>query len=316
MFFHPEDVKNGTMDKWMKSVQINRWERHDNEECTVFHFFSMLVNSNCIKRILDDASVLSVIDVARIGILARLNKQLYNIGFLSHSNTTSKNVTTKRPNDAGAKKQSIEQMVSMVPKNFSISALSQNQLKCKHLQKLKKSNRSLKRIKKEEPITIDVRTESHKRIKKEVRITADVTTSDNQKLNGKLKYSPKKQVNQKENISDDYNKTNINALKVEKIDDVLLHEREQLGLYELFIDVNKPLKIDETFVGRSISISWLRKFDHDNGDGFNVFDVGIISNVHHNTVQICFQGYQKNNKVVLDLNDWTSCAASPPMRPF
>ena len=56
-----------------------------------------------------------------------------------------------------------------------------------------------------------------------------------------LKYSPKKQVNQKENISDDCNKTNINALKLEKIDDVLLHEREQLGLYELFIDVNKPL---------------------------------------------------------------------------
>ncbi len=95
-----------------------------------------------------------------------------------------------------------------------------------------------------------------------------------------------------------------------------MHEREQLGLYELFIDVNKPLKIDETFVGISIRISWLRKFDHDNGDGFNVFDVGIISNVHHNTVQICFQGYEKSYKMVLDLNDWTSCAASPPMRPF
>ncbi len=103
-----------------------------------------------------------------------------------------------------------------------------------------------------------------------------MTTLDNRKLNGKLKYSPKKRVNQKENISDDCNKTNINALKVEKIDDVLLHEREQLGLYELFIDVNKPLKINETFVGRSISTSWLRKFDHDNGDAFNVFDVGII----------------------------------------
>jgi len=38
MFFHPEDVKNGTMDKWMKSVQINQWEQHDNEDCTVFHF--------------------------------------------------------------------------------------------------------------------------------------------------------------------------------------------------------------------------------------------------------------------------------------
>ncbi len=72
-----------------------------------------------------------------------------------------------------------------------------------------------------------------------------------------------------------------------------LHEREQLGLYELFIDVNKPLKIDETFVGRSISISWLRKFDHDKADGCYVFDVGIISNVHHNTVQICFKGYEK-----------------------
>ncbi len=84
----------------------------------------------------------------------------------------------------------------------------------------------------------------------------------------------------------------------------------------MFIDVNKPLKIDEMFVGRSISISWLRKFDHDNGDGFNVFDVGIISNVHHNTVQICFQGYEKIYKVILDLNGWTSCAASPPMRPF
>jgi hypothetical protein len=100
----------------------------------------------------------------------------------------------------------------------------------KYLRKHEKSNRSLKRIKKEELNTIDVRTESHKRIKKEVRITADVTTSDNRKLNGKLKYSPKKRVNQKENISDDYNKTNINALKVEKIDDVLLHEREQLGI--------------------------------------------------------------------------------------
>ncbi len=47
-----------------------------------------------------------------------------------------------------------------------------------------------------------------------------------------------------------------------------------------------------------------------------VMDVGIILNVHHNTVQICFQGYEKSYEVVLDLNDWTSCAASPPMRPF
>ncbi len=42
-----------------------------------FFFFSMLGNSNCIKRILDDASVLLVIYAARIGILAQLNKLLY-----------------------------------------------------------------------------------------------------------------------------------------------------------------------------------------------------------------------------------------------
>ncbi len=47
---------------------------------------------------------------------------LYNIGLLSHSNTISKNVTTKRPNVTGAKKQSIERMVSMVPENFLIQA--------------------------------------------------------------------------------------------------------------------------------------------------------------------------------------------------
>ncbi len=82
------------------------------------------------------------------------------------------------------------------------------------------------------------------------------------------------------------------------------------------LKLTNPSKLNETFVGRSISISWSSKFDHDNGDGFNVFDVGIISNVHHNTVQICFQGYEKIYKVDLDLNDWMSCAASPPMRPF
>ncbi len=46
----------------------------------------------------------------------------------------------------------------------------------------------------------------------------------------KAKIFSQKASKPKENISDDYNKTNINALKVEKIDDVLLHEREQLGL--------------------------------------------------------------------------------------
>ncbi len=112
-------LRMSKMGRWINGwspLKKNQWERHDNEDCTVFHFFSMLGTSNCIKCTLDDASVLLVIDAARIGILARLNKLLYNIGLLSHSNTTSKNVTTKKPNVAGVKKQSIERMVSMVQK--------------------------------------------------------------------------------------------------------------------------------------------------------------------------------------------------------
>ncbi len=40
MFFLAEDVKNGAMDNWIKLVKIKQWQRHDDDNCTVFHFFS------------------------------------------------------------------------------------------------------------------------------------------------------------------------------------------------------------------------------------------------------------------------------------
>jgi hypothetical protein len=55
-----------------------------------------------------------------------------------------------------------------------------------------------------------------------------------------------------------------------------LHERERLCANDLFIDVNKPLNIDSTLVGRWISISWFRKLDPDSINGFYAVDVGYI----------------------------------------
>jgi hypothetical protein len=49
-----------------------------------------------------------------------------------------------------------------------------------------------------------------------------------------------------------------------------LHEREQLRANDLFIDVNNPLNIDSTLVGRWISISWFRKLDPNSMKGFSM----------------------------------------------
>jgi hypothetical protein len=39
MIFSAKDVKNGVMDDWIKSVKIKQWQRLDDDNCTVFHFF-------------------------------------------------------------------------------------------------------------------------------------------------------------------------------------------------------------------------------------------------------------------------------------
>jgi hypothetical protein len=70
MFFSVKDVNNGAMDDWMKLVQIAQWQRHDTENCTVFHFVSLLRNPDPISKIFDDACITTLINIARIGILA------------------------------------------------------------------------------------------------------------------------------------------------------------------------------------------------------------------------------------------------------
>jgi hypothetical protein len=82
------------------------------------------------------------------------------------------------------------------------------------------------------------------------------------------------------------------------------------------MDVNKPLIIDNTLEGRWISISWHRKVDPDSNIGLHAFDVGVISSILQNEVQISFLEEDKSNNVPLKLNNKTKCVNFPPSRQY
>jgi hypothetical protein len=94
-----------------------------------------------------------------------------------------------------------------------------------------------------------------------------------------------------------------------------LHESEQLCANDLFIDVNKPLNIDSTLVGGWISISWFRKLDPDSINGFYAFDVGNISSILDNRVQIVFAEGGSYDDPIKSSN-WTKCVKVPPSRQY
>jgi hypothetical protein len=118
MFFSAEDVKNGEKDEWIKSVKIKQWQRHDNNICTVFHFSSALRKSHGIKNLFHDACFSTLIHTTRIGILARLNGVLYNIGLLNPSTRKSSKVSFPKPKFDCAKKQSIKGIIDMVAQKY------------------------------------------------------------------------------------------------------------------------------------------------------------------------------------------------------
>ena len=129
MFFSAKDVKNGVMDNRIKLVKIKQWQKHDDDNCTVFHFSSALRKSHGIKNLFHDACFSTLIDTPRIGILARLNEVLYNIGLLNPSTRKSSKVSFPKPKFDCAKKQSIKRIVDMVAQNIGQSKLSYKQVK-------------------------------------------------------------------------------------------------------------------------------------------------------------------------------------------
>jgi hypothetical protein len=92
--------------------------------------------------------------------------------------------------------------------------------------------------------------------------------------------------------------------------------REQLRINYFFIDVNKPLTINNTLEGRWISVSWHRKVDPDDNIGFYAFDVEVISSILQNKVQISFSKEDKSYTVPLKSYNWTKCVNFPPSRQY
>jgi hypothetical protein len=96
----------------------------------VFHFSSALRKSHGIKKLFNDACFSNLIDTTCIGILARLNGVLYNIGLLTPSTKKSSKVSfPPKPKFDSAKKQSIQRIVDMVAQKNGQSNLSTKQIK-------------------------------------------------------------------------------------------------------------------------------------------------------------------------------------------
>ncbi len=95
----------------------------------MFHFSSALRKSHGIKNLFNDACFSTLIDTTHIGILARLNKVLYNIGLLNPSTRKSSKVSFPKPKFDCAKKQSVKRTVDMVAQNIGQSKLSSKQIK-------------------------------------------------------------------------------------------------------------------------------------------------------------------------------------------
>ncbi len=160
MFFSAEDVKNGVMEDWIKSVKIKQWQRHDDDNFTVFHFSSALRKSHGIKKLFNNACFSTLIDTTRIGILARLNEVLYIIGLLNPSYRKSSKVSFPTPKFDCTKQQSIKRIVDMVAQNIRQSKLSSKQIKYEDVdmvaQKNGQSKMSSQQIKHEDTNTLAV----------------------------------------------------------------------------------------------------------------------------------------------------------------
>ncbi len=95
-----------------------------------------------------------------------------------------------------------------------------------------------------------------------------------------------------------------------------MHESEQLKINDLFIDVNKPLTMDNTLEGRWIRILWHRKVDPNGKIGFYDVDVGVISSILQNKVQSSFSEEDKSYTVPMKSKFWTKCVNFPPSRQY
>jgi hypothetical protein len=94
----------------------------------VFHYFSELRKSHCIEKLLNDVCILTLTEAACIGVLAQLNKELFNIGLLTPSTRKSHNIFLPQPNVEGAKEQSMKCMVHIFAQKIGETKFSSKQI--------------------------------------------------------------------------------------------------------------------------------------------------------------------------------------------
>ena len=104
----------------------------------------------------------------------------------------------------------------------------------------------------------------------------------------------------------------MNLISFLQRDVILQHEIHQLNEYDLIIDAMKTT-LDNSLIGRWISISWRRQTETLD---FFAFDVGYISSIIENIVQIHFNEAAKSYDVPLKSSNWTKCVKVPPSRQY
>jgi hypothetical protein len=123
-------------------------------------FFFCVEEITWHQNLFKDACFSTLIDTTRIGILAKLNEVLYNIGLLNPSTRKSSKVSLPKPKFDCAKKQSIKQIVDMAAQNIGQSKLSFKQIKHDNVdivaQKNCQSKMSSQQIKHEDTHTLAV----------------------------------------------------------------------------------------------------------------------------------------------------------------
>jgi hypothetical protein len=81
------------------------------------------------KKLFNDVCISTLIDAAQIGVLARLNEELFNIWLLTQSTRKSYNISFPQPSVEGEKKQSMKCMVHVFAQNTGETKLSSKQIK-------------------------------------------------------------------------------------------------------------------------------------------------------------------------------------------
>jgi hypothetical protein len=81
------------------------------------------------------------------------------------------------------------------------------------------------------------------------------------------------------------------------------------------VNINEPINIDKSLVGRWISISWERKFDINKDASFYTFDAGFIMSYKNDSFQILYEDEHRTYNMKIKRYNWFKSLEKPPTKP-